>query len=65
VKHQNDPEAARHTLQQIIVRFPNSAVAQNAATRLAYMGLETRRRQASQTIKLGSYEKDLGLKKRP
>jgi len=55
-------EAARQTLERIIELHPNSAVAENARQRLDHLRLEFKKNEASQTIKLGSYEKDLGLK---
>lgn len=59
-----DGAAAAAALQRIVDGFPNSAFAQKARTRLASLGLELRAKQKSQVVKLGSYEKDLGLKRR-
>lgn len=63
VKHANDTLAASQTLQRIIDFYPISAAAETAKRRLALLKLETRAGEKSQPIKLGSYEKNLGLKK--
>ncbi len=55
--------AAAKTIQRIIDMFPNTALAEMAATRLAYLSTELKGKEKSQaTVKLGSYRKDLGLK---
>jgi uncharacterized protein (DUF1499 family) len=64
IRHFNDPEAARATLQRIVLQSPHSPNAAQANTRINYLNLEMKGKQKSQVIKLGSYEKDLGLKKR-
>jgi outer membrane protein assembly factor BamD (BamD/ComL family) len=63
IKHANDTVVAAQTLQRIIDRYPGSAPAENARRRIALLKLETKADDKSQPIKLGTYEKNLGLKK--
>jgi tetratricopeptide (TPR) repeat protein len=58
----NDPAAARQSLQRIVDRFPNTAVAELAQNRMELLGLEWRAKGKSQAVKLGSYEQNIGLK---
>jgi hypothetical protein len=58
-----DLETVRATLERIIDLYPDSAPASMAQNRLAHLKLEFRKREVSQTVKLGSYEQDIGLKK--
>ncbi len=60
-----DYEAVRVTLQRIIDLFPGLAPAGLAQQRLETLRLELKGKQKAQAVKLGSYEKDLGLKNRP
>jgi tetratricopeptide (TPR) repeat protein len=58
-----DYDAVRQTLEKIIERFPNMAVAELARSRLAHLKLEIK----GQTVetpgtKLGVYEQNIGLK---
>lgn len=62
IKHTADYEAVRRTVQRVIDLFPNSAVAQAARNRLDHLKLEMKRKGTSQTVKLGTYEQDIGLK---
>jgi tetratricopeptide (TPR) repeat protein len=62
VKHGHGFEAAQATLQRIIDRFAGLGAAEVAQQRLERLRLEFKGQQQSQVIKLGSYEKDLGLK---
>jgi tetratricopeptide (TPR) repeat protein len=55
-------EAARATLQRIVDRDPNAAAAEVARRRLALLKLETKAKDKSQGVKLGSYEQNIGLK---
>jgi tetratricopeptide (TPR) repeat protein len=55
-------EKPRATLQRIVDLYPGTAHAEIAAHRLARLGLDFRAKETSQAIKLGSYEKNLGLK---
>ncbi len=65
VRHGGNLAAAGQPLQRIIEQFPQTAAAENAAQRLARLGLELRSRQKSPVLKLGSYEQNLGLKENP
>ncbi len=59
----NDLASAEEALRRIIALFPKSAMAEHAATRLASLAQEVKAHQASGSIALGSYEKEMGLKK--
>lgn len=62
VRLSDDLGSVRQTLQRIVDRFPKSAAAENALTRMAYLNMEAKQKQKSQVLKLGSYEQNLGLK---
>jgi tetratricopeptide (TPR) repeat protein len=62
-QHTNDPEAAREAQQRIIDLYPQTAAAENALKRIAYLKLEMKGKETRQAIKLGVYEQDIGLKK--
>lgn len=62
IQMNSDLAGATQALQRLIDLFPKSAVAANAETRLAYLGLELKKNEKSQVLKLGSYENDIGLK---
>jgi outer membrane protein assembly factor BamD (BamD/ComL family) len=62
VKYGADYDAIRGTLQRIIDLFPELAAAQLAQQRIELLRLELKGKEKSQVVKLGSYEKDLGLK---
>jgi tetratricopeptide (TPR) repeat protein len=62
VRVDQDEAAAKAALHRIIERYPKSAVAGLAESRLAYLGGEFRKNSKSQVLKLGSYEDNLGLK---
>jgi len=64
IKHAADYEAARETLQRILDLFPGLPPAENARQRLGRLKLELKGKEKSQAIKLGSYEQNIGLKKR-
>ena len=64
IKFGRDLEAARQCLQRIIDQFPNSAPADTARQRLGTLKLELRGKQESQAVQLGTYEQDIGLKKK-
>lgn len=57
-----DPQLIRRTLQRIVDGFPNTAAAEMARHRMAYLNLELRKTSKSQAVKLGSYEQNIGLK---
>jgi TolA-binding protein len=58
-----DYDAARPTLERIIARFPGTAAAELARSRLAHLKLEIKgRKEETPGMKLGVYEQNLGLK---
>jgi tetratricopeptide (TPR) repeat protein len=64
IKHLGDFESARQTLQRIIDLDPEVAAARIAQQRIEHLKLELRKNEKSQALKLGSYEQNIGLKKR-
>ncbi len=64
IQHGATYETVHATLQRIVDRFPTAGAADVARNRLAHLKLEFRKRETSQTVKLGTYEQDLGLKQR-
>ena len=62
IRHGATYETARATLQRIVDLSPGSASSEVAATRIAHLKLELKAKQANSTVKLGSYEQDIGLK---
>jgi tetratricopeptide (TPR) repeat protein len=63
IRHGADYDTVRQTLETIIERFPNSAVAEQARTRLGHLKLELKGKQGTPGVKLGVYEQNLGLKR--
>jgi tetratricopeptide (TPR) repeat protein len=59
-----DYEAARHTLQTIIDLYPDLAAAENARNRINHLRLEMKVKEKSRELKLGTYEQDIGLKRK-
>jgi tetratricopeptide (TPR) repeat protein len=57
-----DYDTIRATLQRIIDRNPNLAAAENARKRIELLRLELKGKQQNQTVKMGSYEQNIGLK---
>jgi tetratricopeptide (TPR) repeat protein len=55
-------DTVRATVQRIIDLFPNSAIAGVAASRITHLRLELKGQQQSQSVKMGTYEQDIGLK---
>jgi len=60
-----DYDTIRATLQRVIDLFPELAAAQLAQQRIELLRLELKGKEKSQVVKLGSYEKDIGLKNPP
>jgi hypothetical protein len=56
-------ETIRDTLQRIIDLDAGLASASNAQSRIDLLKLELKAKQKSQTVKLGSYEQNIGLKR--
>lgn len=55
-------DTVRATVQRIIDLYPNSAVADVAASRITHLRLELKGQQQSQSVKMGTYEQDIGLR---
>jgi len=64
LKQEEGYEAARQTLERIIELFPGHILAENARHRLDHLRLQLKAKEKSQAVKLGSYEQNIGLKKR-
>ncbi len=64
LKMNSDIAAAKITLQRIGELFPESAAAANAQKRISFLRLETRPQQQTTTVKLGSYEQNIGLNRK-
>jgi len=65
VQHNAPPEQIRATLQAIVDKYPDVAAAQNARRRLDILNLEVKaRRRESEPVPLGTYEQNIGLKRR-
>ncbi len=62
LRHSADYNTVRHTVQRIIDLYPGTAAAHTARNRLDHLTLEFKGKEKSQTIKLGTYEQDIGLK---
>jgi len=57
-----DYEAVRATLEKIVERFPDFAVAEVARSRLAHLKLEFKALEQTANKTLGVYEQNIGLK---
>jgi hypothetical protein len=57
-----DHETVKLTLQRIIDLDPNLAAAETARKRMALLKLELRSKGEKQSVKMGTYEQNLGLK---
>ena len=63
VQHGHNAEAAAQAIRRVLEMFPDHPVAAQAQQRLALLELELRRDKTTQAVKLGKYEKNIGLKK--
>ncbi len=63
IKVGNNVEAATTSVKRIQELFPKSAYAEQAILRLEYLRSQAKGNEKTLDVKLGSYEKDLGLKK--
>lgn len=63
VRVANDRRAAEDALRRILDLYPKSAIADQARNRLAYLDVEMKRKDSPVSKKLGTYERNLGLKK--
>ena len=64
IRHGMDYDTIRQTLEQIAERFPGTAVAEMARTRLGHLKLELKAQKETPDVKLGVYEQNIGLKSR-
>ena len=64
VRYGHNEEGARTALTRIIELYPNLSHAQVAEQRLSLLKLELKGKEQKDSVKMGSYEQDLGLKKR-
>ena len=55
-------ETVRATLQRIVDRDPNLAAAENARKRIELLKLELKGKEQTSTVKMGTYEHNIGLK---
>jgi tetratricopeptide (TPR) repeat protein len=58
-----DYEEVKQTLQRIVDIDPNLAAAETARKRIALLKLELKGKQQNQSVKLGTYEQNIGLKR--
>lgn len=63
IQHGADYETVRGTVEKIIERFPELAAGEMARTRLGRLKLELKGRQETPGVKLGVYERNIGLKR--
>lgn len=63
VRHGADYETIKATLQRIVDRDPIVAAAEHARNRIALLKLELKAKEKTQTVKMGVYEQNLGLKR--
>jgi hypothetical protein len=56
-------DAAKLTLERIVSLFPDTPSAEQAAARIRLLGLDRRGREAPRTLRLGTYEQNIGLKR--
>jgi hypothetical protein len=63
IRHGDSTDDTRRTLERIIEMFPTHASADLARNRLDRLPLEFKAKQKSHAVKLGSYEKNIGLKR--
>jgi tetratricopeptide (TPR) repeat protein len=62
IELRRDFESARAALERIEERFPGQSFAQLARNRIELLKLEFKGKEKSQTVRLGSYEQNIGLK---
>ncbi|MHB8522144.1 MAG: tetratricopeptide repeat protein [Limisphaerales bacterium] len=65
IKMAGDVEAARRALQRVQDLFPQTVSAEKARVRMAFLNTEVKGTKKSQTLKLGSYEQNIGLNRLP
>ena len=62
VRHNENYDAVSQTLAQIIERYPNHGAADLARNRIDLLRLELKSKTATRSVKLGTYEQNIGLK---
>ncbi len=62
IRNGADYETVKHTLERIIALAPNLAIAETARKRIALLRLELKALEKSESIGLGTYEQNIGLK---
>jgi len=62
VRHGENYETVRATLQRIIDLYPGAAAAEVAANRITLLKLELKGKGKISEVKMGTYEQDVGLK---
>lgn len=63
IRSSGDYDAIKATLQRIIDLYPNLAAAENARKRIELLKLELKGKQKTESVKLGTYEQNIGLKR--
>lgn len=63
IKLAGDVALARQTLQRIVELFPDSAGAATAQVKMSQLNLQLNQRAPQRTVKMGSYEQNIGLRK--
>jgi hypothetical protein len=64
VREGTDYESVKRTLQRIVDLNPNLAAAETARKRIALLKLELKGKSENASVKMGTYEQNLGLKAR-
>jgi len=62
IRETGDLAAAKQALERLIEMFPQNPAANLARNRIELLKLELKAREKSQTVRLGSYEQNIGLK---
>lgn len=62
IRHGINYDTIRATLQRIVDLFPDLAAAEIARNRIVHLKLELKGKQKVESVKLGTYEQDIGLK---
>jgi tetratricopeptide (TPR) repeat protein len=62
IRHGENYETVRTTLQRIIDLYPGAAAAEVAANRITLLKLELKGKEKISDVKMGTYEQDVGLK---
>ncbi len=63
LKSTDGASVARLTLERIMQLFPGTPWAQQAESRISLLGLDRRAKTVPRTVKLGTYESNIGLKR--